>query len=324
MTKAPEPAPTLAVAAPALLQSPSSASISAPPGEQRVDEISSPSGVQLFSEKIFSRVAGGDAPPEPQGEEARIAYRVHHYVSELKARDRVRVGLIDPYFGRLGRHLEEGFKPTWTVLDEAAGEAGGIGALKAFATSYFATASRYANSGSPYHGGERDSALFRGSGRGPDTSVAGQLGPAGATDQNAALMDLWRDTVHGRAGGVELLALIRVTQGADGSLLSVKLEAGSGRARYDELALKSVKTRLREPLSPLRQGEGLGLRGERISSLWAFRTRFSVTPPAWGLGAGIGVGVVAGCDIGSNGAIEKCFAPFQRDAWVNLKLIAVY
>ncbi|MDF1561422.1 MAG: hypothetical protein P1V51_00160 [Deltaproteobacteria bacterium] len=321
VTLAPEPAESAAPDELAVAPEP------APPVVERLGPARGDGPIDLLPGPLLARLAGRVEEPAPPGEAARIKKRVHTYVRELQARDRVQIGLIDPYFRTLGETFRASFEPDWSVYDRRSGEKGLGGALRAWLQDYRETADRYALSGSPYREGERDSALMRGGpGAPPDTTLSGAR-PLGGMGDMAALRDLWSDVVHGRAGGVELLALVRVSQAPDGALLRVEIETPSGRPAYDRLALSSVKTALAEPLRPPRMGEGLGLTGESIESLWAFRTRFTVTPPAWTVApmAGIGgIGGVQGCDLNANGGVERCFAPLSRQAFPHLELVAVY
>ncbi len=283
--------------------------------------------IDLFPKSLFARLAGGPEPKRPLTEEARIQGRIQTTLREMQARDRVAVGLVDPYFRDLADHFDGAFDPDWSVLDKKAGRPGLAAALGAWLRDYRATARRYARTGSPYRSGEHDSTLLRGGPRFvPDTTVSGAR-PLSGLGGTAGLMDLWRDMVHGRAAGVELVAVLRVTQSRKGDLLDVRLETPSGHPTYDRLALRAVRDALRDPLPPPRAGVGLGLQGQRIESLWAFRTRFTVVPPLFALSTApnmLGAGALSGCDLDSNGGFDRCFRPLQRNTFTRVELLAVY
>lgn len=325
-----------AVEPPARLRVMPSTQVADAPGEDdpRVDAAPAdepafdPLAVELFPGDLLDDLARANAPSvrdhdaEPTEERARIAWRIHRYVRHLQAVDRVGVGLIDPYFLELKEGLVDGFDPAWEDLaPETAGDDAGS-TFRAWWDDYRATASRYGRTGSPYHQGETDSSLAR-QGLLPPPAAGLTSPDSMRLEMQAQMSDLWRDLVHGQAGGIELFTLIRVTQSPGGRLLDVKIEAPSGRPVYDRYVVAMIARTLAEPMKPVREGIGLGLTGERIVSLWKFRTRFTLVPPAFVNGPG-SFGVTLGCDIESDGELGDCFRPLQRVIHPHLDLIAVY
>ena len=272
--------------------------------------------MDLFAPEALAKATGTQAEFDGDPDaltKARITRRIHDYIAELKARDRVEVGLVDPYFGRLRDRMSQDFKPTWTQFDPA--HAQGLGnAVIAWLKDWQSTASRYALTGSPYHSGETYTGPI-----GPD-DLAGTGALAEHDDQMrmrqyAQIHDYLRDAVHGKASGMELLAFVKVTQADDGRLLHVELTQTSGADGYDAYVVRSVKQALAGKLPPKRRGTGLGLKHHRIVSLWAFRTRFVVVPPVPGVG----------CDIGTNlDKLGRCYYPLEKVVWPHLQLVAVY
>ncbi len=291
--------------------------------EQPIDPFPSSVLSELAAETEAETLDGPDPgetfqalPSEPPEERAALAEeRLAGMVRDDKARHRVKTGLVDPYFVRLRESFEEDMDPGWEHLDEQAKE-GLIADLGAWLRDYQKTLERYGETGSPYREGESSSL-------GSHHLLAKPIAPSGTLARDDSRVDmaraamqhtLFRDMASGRAGGVELVALLRVVQAPNGGLIRVEIERSSGKPGYDELARSTVQGALSRMRPPERAGKGFGLGSERIESVWAFRTRFVVVPPM----------PMAGCEIESDGAAGECLRPLQRRAIPHVELEAVY
>ncbi len=270
----------------------------------------------LFPRDILARHGQvGDLPFRGLSDEERIALRVRRWVEDGKARDRVRAGLVDPYFARLARRFRGTFEPAWKDLDPAFADGSVVSALARWGKDWLATAERYGKTGNPYHDGDQPSGIGD---RLPQPYTGGD--PTLAQLEN--MHTVWRDWAAGRIGGVELDALVRVVQAQDGTLLDVRIVRSSGKPSYDEVALAAVKRALDSPLRPERAGTGLGLEGEEIVSLWKFRTRFTVVPPATALPApGGGFAVTGMIGVDENGTVKY---PLETVITPHVELVAVF
>ncbi len=264
---------------------------------------------------VTVREPAGDVSPNERA--ARAERRIADMALDDKARHRVATGLIDPYFVRLREAFEEEMDPDWEHLHEGDGE-GLIADLAAWLRDHQGAMERYAKTGSPYHTGETSSI-------GPDNPLGRPIAPAGTLadpqrDSRVAMvrhgmrMTLFMDMAAGRAGGVEMIAVLRVVQSPNGGLLRVEVERSSGRPVYDDHARLAVRSALARRDPPARAGRGLGLTSGTIESVWAFRTRFVVVPPS----------PVTGCELESDGAVGDCLRPLQRRIIPNVELEAVY
>ena len=293
----------------------------APPEEGRAIEPGSVAedasdGVDLFPRDVLLRHGRkGDLPLRGLSDEERIALRVERWAADGKARDRVRAGLVDPYFARLGERLRKAFEPGWDSLDPALADASIVSALGRWGKDWLATAGRYGEKGSPYFEGETPTGLG-------DELPQPYTGGDPTLVQLDTMHTVWRDWAAGRIGGTELDALVRVVQSPEGRLLEVEVVRSSGKPRYDEMAKEAVRRALERPLKPKRSGTGLGLQGDEIVSLWKFRTRFTVVPPATALpaaGGGIAVSGMLGVD--ENGNVKYPLAPVITP---HVELVAVF
>ncbi len=291
-----------------------------------------PSGLDLFPPEILGDISREQSPTRPgldedEGETIRAPprassderaemaeQRIAAYVRDEKARHRVRTGLVDPYFIRLKESFGNEFEPVWAHLDEGSGE-GLMSDLAAWLRDHQRSMERYAETGSPYHEGG-SSAI------GPYDPLAHPVAPTGTIAFEDSRHDLQRrrmkhalflDISRGRAGGMDLVAVLRVTQSPNGVIMKVEIEQSSGRREYDDLARETISRTLSRAEEPERAGRGLGLTGERIETLWAFRTRFVVVPPV----------PMSACEFDLDG-IGDCIRPLERRVLPRVELEAVY
>ncbi|RMG15281.1 MAG: TonB family protein, partial [Deltaproteobacteria bacterium] len=285
------------------------------PGETEASPDTAPE-IDPFPGEILAELATrGDLPYRGLSDEERITLRVRRWATEALARDRVQAGIVDPYFGALRERFGRHFEPDWGTLDPALSGKSVVAALTRWAKDWQGTAQRYGEKGTPYFEGEQPSGLG-------DTLPQPYTGGDPTLAQLDQMHTVWRDWAAGRIGGIELDALVRVVQAPDGTLLEVEVVRSSGKPRYDQLAVEAVREALAEPLVPERQGKGVGLGGAQIVSLWKFRTRFSVVPPAValpGMAGGIAVTPMAGVD--ETGDLKYPLEPVVKP---QVELVAVF
>jgi TonB C terminal len=237
-------------------------------------------------------------------ERAVVQGRLDAWVSDVKAKQRAQTR--DPYWQSVEDALGRGFNPGWDVLGSGPQDAPSS-VLGAFIESWKRQARAYGRSGNPFadqpdapgaHRSLHDEFIElanedRGVG---GVSLGTKLQPLGAVRAQAA--------VSGNAWHYKLVALVRITQGEDGSLFAVELRGTSGNAAYDRLALGQARSLAALPLGPPRQG---------LATLWAFETEFSQVPPV----------PVVGCAL-DDFIPRNCWHPLQKQAHSRVRLLAIY
>jgi len=246
-------------------------------------------------------------PEDPRISGARVRRRVKAWIDDFKAVERAEYP--DEYWSRVRERLAGGFKPDWSVLEGGARPPGSPSAgLRGAIEGYRAGAERFGATGSPFGrdpaapGGHEDSA-----GQTADLLRDIPGGSGGLSPAARGLLD-WR-----RGGGgifhSELTALVLLSQGADGALVSAEMIESSGNGAYDRLVMERARSlgaeAVRELGPPPRQGR---------RTLWAFATDFDMVPPA----------PMAGCGFDAYFVPQDCVWPLKKTVKPRVRLRAVY
>ncbi|HEX4383841.1 MAG TPA: hypothetical protein VH083_12865 [Myxococcales bacterium] len=230
--------------------------------------------------------------------------RLHTWIRDVSARQRAESR--DVYWQGLQDKLAAGPKVQWEILDKGGGQipAGARIASQA-AQQWQRAAAAYGRGGNPFGEGgpgtrealnteanhlSNDDRGFRG-----DPSLGNALGAplalgAGSGDGPFA---------H------RLVVFLMITQAADGSILDVQVQGGSGNHFYDDLALTQARA-----LSKLTLG--IPPR-DHTQSLWAFETDFTQIPPL----------PIFGCAL-DNFIPKDCYYPLKKNVKSRWHLEAVY
>ena len=106
------------------------------------------------------------------------------------------------------------------------------------------------------------------------------------------------------------VALVQVTQAADGSLVAVELVAPSKHAVIDRAAIDGVRAAARTlPRPPV---EAVAAR-ERLVSLWEFELEVSITPPL----------PIVQVEFDEVLGLKDVRVPLDRRIWKRVRLVAV-
>jgi hypothetical protein len=198
-----------------------------------------------LNNSLFPGPPSAAAPPAPD-EKSVVQHRIQGWASDTKARQRAEVP--DEYWRTVRIALERGFNPDREMLVRARP-----------LESWQRQAEAYGKTGNPFAGnGEPGS---RNESRGLDSVSLGGF------PQYAINLGVFIAAVQG--GEHRLVALVRISQHDDGTLLGVELAATSGSAAYDKLALKQARSLDELHLGAPRQG---------AITLWAFETVFASGP----------------------------------------------
>jgi hypothetical protein len=230
--------------------------------------------------------------------------RLKSWVRDISARQRAETR--DVYWQGLQDKLAAGPKVQWEILDKGGGQipAGARIASQA-AQQWQKAAAAYGRGGNPFGEGgpgtrdslnsevnhlSNDDRGFRG-----DPSMGNALG---------APLALGAGSGDGPFGH-RLVVFLMITQSADGSILDVKVQGGSGNHFYDDLALTQARA-----LSKL----SLGIPPrDHLQSLWAFETDFTQLPPL----------PIFGCAL-DNFIPKDCYYPLKKNVKSRWHLEAIY
>jgi hypothetical protein len=107
------------------------------------------------------------------------------------------------------------------------------------------------------------------------------------------------------------VTLVRVTQAADGRLLSVELASPSKDAEIDRASMEDVRAAAEKlPVPPDDASEGR----ETLVSLWEFELEISITPPV----------PVIEVEFDEVLGLKDLRVPLDRRIWKRVRLVAVY
>jgi len=187
------------------------------------------------------------------------------FAEELASRARVEDGLVHPYYREVGRALLRG----WNA-ERAVGQRGLSGYLaqagdntRTYLRVWQRVAEGYAKSGSP-------AIVDGGSPRMKELSGL----PAGPARDALVQTEIRRQLRPALSEGCT--AMVRVTQAADGSLISVELVSPSRDADVDRAAIEDVRAAAR--MLPNPPADALAGR-DRLVSFWELELEVSITPP---------------------------------------------
>lgn len=263
----------------------------------------------------------GDGDGEgPGAERARITGRIAHDVEETRSKDRVAVGLIDPYF----RQLKTGMKEVWHPRASDLGGVDGAGPLAGafnFLRGAQAVGRQWARTGSPYADGAAPEGLLA---RREETRAPGGTSGFEAVD----FLARWNSGELAFPGGAVVLQL---TQRPDGQPLEVKVLVSSGTRVFDLHAGEAVREIARQKLAP---PHGLGLGGPTIRSVWKLEAKVlsptcGMTPDSTGGGlfnggSGVNAGIVCGGTFDLSDGYLDPEIPFTTKIVTKVTLVAVY
>jgi hypothetical protein len=207
----------------------------------------------------WERLGGGETvrfgeeskePPAQRDHEAarEASARIVGWVEESAARQRAEIGLVDPYYGELARALRRETEHAPVVSDPSP-------VLGPLAKSWAEQAARYGATGNPFT---------------PEESPGRHSLPAipGLNRLPLTAADLLSDIpVTG------LVALVELTQQADGRLKQSVLLRSSGSHDFDTYVLGAVPAAV-AGLAPPPDG-GLALHPEGLRSVWSFEGRIT-------------------------------------------------
>jgi len=221
------------------------------------------------------------------------------WFTDETGRRRVEAGLAHPYYDDLGKALVSAWDPERALKARAVIgniEQYGRNAL-AFGRAWWEMAGDFGRSGAPGvidGGSERMKEL-----------VALPGGPA-----QAALVQAEVGRQVRRALSKGAVTTVRVTQDAEGRLLSAELVSSSENAAIDRMALADVRAAAgRLPVPP----QEVAARRARLVSLWEFELEISISPP---------IPVVA-IEFDEVLGLKDVRLPLDRRVWKKVRLVAV-
>jgi hypothetical protein len=251
--------------------------------------------------------AGGDAGPgdADEGQRGDGVARANGpevldaWLREQAGRDRVENGLVHPYYREVGKVLVGAWNADRAI--ERRGLAGrlaqlGDNALR-FGRVWQKVAEGYGKTGAP--------GLIDGS-----TERVKQLAalPPGPAQDALVSAEIQRQLQTAFSEGH--VTLVRVTQAADGKLLSVELVSPSNDAEIDRAAVAGVRAAAEGlPVPPDEAREGR----ERLVSLWEFALEVSITPPV----------PVVGIEWDEVRGVTDVRLPLDRRIWKRVRLVAL-
>lgn len=275
-------------------------------------------GMQLSLELAPGALDGGDGKGPPQlgglvremtpeeklaDQKQVVEGRLHSWVRDFSARQRAESR--DVYWQGLQDKLAVGPKVEWDVLDKGGRGGGGARIVGEAAQQWQRAASAYGRGGNPFGEG------------GPGTrqslgAEANHLAPEDRGFRGDASMgnSLGAPLALGAGSGDgpfshRLIVFLMITQSADGTVLDVRVQGGSGNHFYDDLALSRARA-----LGKL----SLGIPPkDHTQSLWAFETDFTQIPPL----------PIFGCAM-ENFIPRDCYYPLKKNVSSKWRLEAVY
>ncbi len=240
--------------------------------------------VELFPSEVLRRHARAppasepSSEPSPEDDRTRIERRLQAEFDTFAATDRVRNGLVDPYFVRVQRQWLSGWHPPDALL----GGKGGFAGLRNLFGATMRAGSTYGRTGAPSIG----------SGTSLAPVAHEEQRPAGGTSgfDAAGFMAHWN---AGDFAPEQFVLLVAVAQDDRGQVVDARLVRSCGSPAIDRSALELI-ARERLPVPP---SHGLGLGAARLQTVWRFDARVvtgSCGLPADPTGASGGVGVLPG------------------------------
>ena len=229
-------------------------------------------------------------PLDPLGEWAR----------EQAARSRVESGLVHPYYGGVGRALIHAWDVEQTVkmhgLPGYLAQAGEN--LRTFGRVWQQLADGYGKTGVPglVDGGSARMKELSGLPPGPARDAL-----VGADIQRQLRPEFSKGHV----------TLVRVTQAADGRLLSVELVSPSKDAAVDRAAIQGVREGAQNLPAP---PEEVRAARDKLVSLWEFQLEVSITPPL----------PMIAFEFDEVLGLTDLRLPLDRRIWKQVRLVAVY
>ena len=221
------------------------------------------------------------------------------FAEELASRARVEDGLVHPYYREVGRALLRG----WNV-ERAVRQRGLSGYLaqagdntRTYLSVWQRMAEGFARTGSP-------AVVDGGSPRMKELSGL----PAGPARDALVQTEIRRQLRPALSEGHS--AIVRVTQAADGSLISVVLVSPSRDADVDRAAIEDVRAAAR--MLPKPPADAFGGR-DRLVSLWELELEVSITPPL----------PIVGVEFDEVRGITDLRVPLDRRIWKRVRLVAL-
>ena len=244
-------------------------------------------------------------PPRPAPPRAKTAGSpprvdpLAAFAEELASRARVEDGLVHPYYREVGRALLRG----WNV-ERAVRQRGLSGYLaqagdntRTYLSVWQRMAEGFARTGSP-------AVVDGGSPRMKELSGL----PAGPARDALVQTEIRRQLRPALSEGHS--AIVRVTQAADGSLISVVLVSPSRDADVDRAAIEDVRAAAR--MLPKPPADAFGGR-DRLVSLWELELEVSITPPL----------PIVGVEFDEVRGITDLRVPLDRRIWKRVRLVAL-
>jgi len=194
-------------------------------------------------------------------EKATVTRRIEGWLSDAKARGRAATGK-DAYWQAVENHLGHDFSPGSDVLEQGVK---GHSALGLFMQQWQQQAASYGATGNPFAGAPGAPGATR-----PLNDAFTELAneDRGLHGTSLSMMPqlfnlLVAGAPKGEPGPNRLIALVRITLRADGSLVAAELAGTSGNAAYDRLAVARARSvdRLQLALTPT-----------ALETLWAFES----------------------------------------------------
>jgi hypothetical protein len=275
-------------------------------------------GMRLSLELAPGALDGGDGKGPPQlgglvremtpeeklaDQKQVVEGRLRGWVKDFSARQRAESR--DVYWQGLQDKLAVGPKVEWDVLDKGGRSGGGARIVGEAAQQWQRAASAYGRGGNPFNEG------------GPGTrqslgAEANHLAPEDRGFRGDASLgnSLGVPLALGAGSGDgpfshRLIVFLMITQSADGTVLDVRVQGGSGNHFYDDLALSRARA-----LGKL----SLGIPPkDHTQSLWAFETDFTQIPPL----------PIFGCAM-ENFIPRDCYYPLKKNVSSKWRLEAVY
>jgi TonB family protein len=257
----------------------------------------------------------------PEVERARVAGRIARDLEDAQAADRVRAGLVDPYFRELKWGFKEGWRPTPGMMGGSDGD-DALARLQNLLRAWNETGRRYASSGSPYAEGDSPSGVDHVG----KTAARPNNGTSGFDAADFAAR--WNS---GEFAFPEAIVLLRVTQDMTGRPLGIEVLQSSGYRIFDESARQAALAAAVERPAP---AYGLGLGGQRIETIWSFAAKAvpqtcSLPPdPTGRAGVTGGAGFMPGISCG--GTFDEVLgeaelpSPGSTKVITKIELVAIY
>jgi hypothetical protein len=229
--------------------------------------------------------------------------RLRGWVRDFSARQRAESR--DVYWQGIQDKLAVGPKVEWDVLDKGGRAGGAARVVGEAAQQWQRAASAYGRGGNPYAEG----------GPGTRQSLGLEANHLAAEDRgfrgDASLGNSLGIPLAAGAGAGDgpfshrLVVFLMITQSADGAVLDVRVQGGSGNHFYDDLALSRARALGKLSL-------GIPPR-DHTQSLWAFETDFTQIPPL----------PIFGCAM-ENFIPRDCYYPLKKNVSSRWRLEAVY